>query len=96
MTVTDRRSPFGQTLLQTMQRAHRPLSFDDLARAATGSGAHLSDVVSWLAEARAGGVVEDVGYAPGPGGRPVGPRRFQLSARGRKIGQVDRRRADMR
>lgn len=95
MTTAERRSPYGDQLLGVLRRARRPLSFDDLARAATGSGAHLSDVVAWLVDARAGGVVEDVGYADGPGGRPVGPRRFQLSHRGQRISQTNRRRGDI-
>lgn len=77
---TQRRSPYGQILFAHLRDADgAAVSFDELARAAGGSGARVSDVASWIARASAGGVLEDAGYARDGAGNPVGPRRFRLA-----------------
>ncbi len=88
----ERRSPYGDLLLAAFVAARRPLSFDDLARIVAPRGAKLSEVAEWLARARAGGVVDDRGFAAGREGRPTGPRLYALSRESRDAIRVDRRR----
>jgi hypothetical protein len=70
----------------------RPLGFEDLA-AAAGPACRVSDVVGWIAAALRGGIIADAGYAGGADGRPAGPRRYALTAEGRRRLAADRRRA---
>ncbi|MDX6666279.1 MAG: hypothetical protein QOG68_2485 [Solirubrobacteraceae bacterium] len=60
----------------TVDSGRRGLTFDDLARAAPPERTTLGDVVDWLAQARASGFVEELGFDPGVGGFP-GPRRYR-------------------
>ena len=57
----------------------RGFTFDDLARAGRGHRGSVSDLASWLAEARSTGFVEDIGFDPGVVGETLGPRRYRLA-----------------
>lgn len=61
------------------RRGRRGFTFDDLARAGRGHHGSISDLASWLAEARSTGFVEDVGFDPGIQGEVRGPRRYRLA-----------------
>jgi hypothetical protein len=66
-----------------VRRGLRGFTFDDLIQAASRRrGATLGQVADWLAQARASGFVDDLGFDPGVGPIPFGPRRYAL-ARGR-------------
>jgi hypothetical protein len=56
-------------------------TFADLLRAGRPERASLSDLTAWLAQARATGAVEDVGFEIIDGSRAVGPRRYRATRR---------------
>ena len=65
------------------RRGANGFTFDDLARASRGHAGNVSDLATWLADARSTGVVVDVGFDCGPGG-VLGPRRYRLAGLGRE------------
>lgn len=69
------------TALVGVVKRHGPrgFTFDDLARASRGHQGNVSDLASWLAEARSTGLVEDVGFDTGFGDVTLGPRRYRLA-----------------
>jgi hypothetical protein len=50
-------------------------------------------VLAWISAALRGGIIADAGYLAGADGRPTGPRRYTLTADGRRRLAADRRRA---
>ena len=75
---------YEQDLTRTLvgvarRRGQRGFTFDDLARASRGHRGNVSDLASWLAEARRTGFVEDLGFDPGVVGETLGPRRYRLA-----------------
>jgi hypothetical protein len=72
-----------------VRKGARGFTFDDLTRvASTRMGATIGQVADWLANARASGFVDDLGFDPGLGRETLGPRRYAL-ARGAAQGQAD-------
>jgi hypothetical protein len=63
--------------------------FEDIAHAAIGTGARISDIGTWLADACNEGLVESQGFARDATGR-LGPQRFTLTMDGRRVVGTDR------
>jgi len=63
--------------------------FDDIAHAAIGTGARVSDIGTWLADACNEGIVQSQGYFRDATGK-LGPQRFTLTMAGRRMAGVDR------
>jgi hypothetical protein len=74
-----RRYAHGELLLAAFIAARRPLTFEDLAGVLVGTGARVSELVSWMATSQANGLIESQGYQLDPVGMPRGPRLFALS-----------------
>ena len=88
----DRRSPFGDAFLHAFAAdPDRALSFDDLVRSAPDARCRYSDVVSWIARALGGEVIEEAGYEADDSGQPRGPRRYRVTAAGLERVRHDRR-----
>lgn len=65
-------------------------TFDDLARAATRQRVTIGNVADWLANERASGFLEDVGFDPGLGDIERGPRRYRMArANATAVGPAD-------
>jgi hypothetical protein len=58
--------------------------FEDIAHAAIGTGARISDIGTWLADACNDGIVESQGFVRDATGK-LGPQRFVLTIDGRRI-----------
>jgi hypothetical protein len=65
--------------------------FDDIAHAAIGTGARVSDIGTWLADACQEGVVRSEGFVRDATGK-LGPQRFTLTMEGRRLVGADRER----
>ena len=63
--------------------------FDDVAHAALGTGARVSDIGTWLADACHDGIIESNGFVRDATGR-LGPQRFTLTMEGRRMAGIDR------
>jgi hypothetical protein len=63
--------------------------FDDIAYAAIGTGAHISDVGTWLSDACRDGLVQSQGFVRDATGK-LGPQRFTLTVEGRRMASADR------
>lgn len=63
--------------------------FDDVAHAALGTGARVSDIGTWLADACQEGIIESNGFVRDATGR-LGPQRFTLTMEGRRMAGIDR------
>jgi hypothetical protein len=62
--------------------------FDDIAHAAIGTGARVSDVGTWLVDACNEGIVQSEGYIRDATGK-LGPQRFTLTIEGRRLAGID-------
>jgi hypothetical protein len=89
-----RRYAHGELLLAAFIAARRPLTFEDLAGMLVGTGARVSELVTWLAASQANGLIVSQGFQLDAVGMPVGPRLFVLSdeARVELRARRDRRR----
>jgi hypothetical protein len=69
------------TLAQVaVRKGARGFTFDDLVRAAgRRPEATIGQVADWLANARASGFVDDLGFDAGFGREALGPRRYALA-----------------
>src|SRR4051812_4222762 len=92
----ERRSNHGELLLAALAASRRPLSFDELLSVVAAGGARLWGGADGLANARAGGMVDDGGFATDVHGQATGPGMFVLAASARAVIRVDRRRSDRR
>lgn len=73
-----------------VRRGVRGFTFDDLARAATTQRVTIGNVADWLANGRASGLLEDMGFDPGLSEVERGPRRYQLArANAAAVGPAD-------
>ena len=64
-----------------IRRGGRGFTFDDLTQVSLSSGALLSEVADWLAQARSAGFVEDLGFDWNVEDPAPGPRRYRLGHR---------------
>lgn len=62
-----------------VRRGPRGFTFDDLVRAGSKQQVALSHVADWLADARASGFVDDLGFDDGVGAQSLGPRRYRYA-----------------
>jgi hypothetical protein len=63
--------------------------FEDIAHAAIGTGARISDIGTWLADACNEGLVHSQGFIRDATGK-LGPQRFALTVDGRRVAGEDR------
>ena len=84
---TDRRLASGEPLIDALLVADRPLSFEELSRAAMDCD--TLEVSAWLGHAVEARFVDQV---PGPGGE----HRYQLRPRGKQVLLAGRRRTPTR
>ncbi len=63
-------------------RGPRGFAFSDLLRVGTEHQATPSQLLHWLAESQASGVLEDLGFQRQAGGTGLGPRRFRARRSG--------------
>jgi hypothetical protein len=77
-------------LLHAFARRRRSLGLGDLARAMSGTGARLSDVVAGLAAEVEAGRLTPRGFRLGGDGRPEGPLLYDLTELGWAAVEADR------
>jgi hypothetical protein len=65
--------------------------FEDIAHAAIGTGARITDIGTWLSDACREGLVESKGFVRDATGK-LGPQRFTLTLEGRRVAGADRER----
>jgi hypothetical protein len=78
-------------LLHAFARRGRPLAVTDLARAMTGTGARLSDVMDLLTAGLADGRLAPHGFRTDFTGTPTGPLLYELTELGWSTVEADRR-----
>jgi hypothetical protein len=87
MDLATRYSPFLMDAFSSS--ADGAACFDDLVHAALGTGARVTDIATWLSDARRDGLVTSDGFQLLADGR-VGPQRFSLTIDGLRLANEHR------